>query len=68
MDSDLLQGVLNYVVYNEEDLAFEILCDHICECDVSIADEKYNEVAGLNLGVGLDLYEGLFKYLLGLKK
>lgn len=55
-------------MYNEEDLVFEILCDHICEYDVSIADEEYNEVARLILDVGLDLYEGLFKYLLGLKK
>ncbi|QZP25158.1 MafI family immunity protein [Pseudomonas mosselii] len=36
LDSTLLQGALDYVGYSEESLAFEILCDHVCEYDVSI--------------------------------
>lgn len=38
LESTLLQGALDYVGYNEESLAFEVLCDHICEYDVSITD------------------------------
>ncbi|MEX5501325.1 MafI family immunity protein [Pseudomonas syringae] len=68
MDSDLLQGALGYVAYNEESLAFEVLCDHICEYDISITDEEYNEAVRLILDIGLDLDDGPFKHLLGLKK
>jgi len=68
LNSDLLQGALDYVAYSEESLAFEILCDHICEYDISITDEEYREAVLLVLDMGLDLDEGPFKHLLGLKQ
>ncbi|WP_200868063.1 MafI family immunity protein [Pseudomonas syringae USA007] len=68
MDSELIQRALDYVAYNEENLSFDILCDHICECDISITDEEYNEAVLLILDIGLDLDKGPFKHLLGLKK
>ncbi|SDO68914.1 hypothetical protein SAMN05216596_1011167 [Pseudomonas congelans] len=68
LNSDLLQGALYYVAYSEENLAFEILCDHICEYDSSITDEEYREAVLLVLDMGLDLDEGPFKHLLGLKQ
>ncbi|WP_327438439.1 MafI family immunity protein [Pseudomonas donghuensis] len=68
LDSGLLQGALDYVAYNEESLAFEILCDHICEYNISITDEEYKEAVRLILDIGLDLDEGPFKHLLGLKQ
>lgn len=39
LNADLLQGALDYVVYNEESLAFEILCDYIWEYNVPITLE-----------------------------
>lgn len=68
LNSDLLQGALDYVAYNEEALAFEILCDHICEYDISITDEEYKEAVLLVLDMGLDLRAGPFKHLPGLKQ
>ncbi|TSD76841.1 MafI family immunity protein [Pseudomonas sp. KBS0710] len=68
LNSDLLQCALDYVAYSEENLAFEILCDHICEYDISITDEEYREAVLLILDMGLDLDEGPFKHLLGLKQ
>lgn len=68
MDSDLLQWALGYVAYNEESLAFEVLCDHICEYDISTTDEECNKAVRLILDIGLDLDDGPFKHLLGLKK
>lgn len=68
LNSDFLQGALDYVAYSEESLAFEILCDHICEYDISITDEEYREAVLLVLDMGLDLDAGPFKHLLGLKK
>lgn len=68
LNSDLLQGALDYVAYSEESLAFEILCDHIYEYDISITDEEYREAVLLVLDMGLDLDEGPFKHLLGLKQ
>ena len=68
LNSDLLQGALDYVAYGEESLAFEILCDHICEYDIFITDEEYRVAVLLILDMGLDLDEGPFKHLLGLKQ
>ena len=68
LNSDLLQGALDYVAYGEESLAFEILCDHICQYDIFITDEEYREAVLLVLDMGLDLDEGPFKHLLGLKQ
>ena len=68
LNSDLLQGALDYVAYSEESLALEILCDHICEYDISITDDEYREAVLLILDMGLDLDEGPFKHLLGLKQ
>jgi hypothetical protein len=67
LDSTLLQGALDYVGYNEEGLAFEVLCDHICEYDVSITGDEYSEAIQLAMDMGFDLKEGPFKHLKGLK-
>ncbi len=66
LEPALLQGALDYVGYGEESLAFEILCDHICEYDVSINDEEYAEAIQLALDMGFSLEEGPFKHLKGL--
>lgn len=63
----VLQTALGYVGYNGESIAFEILCDYICEYDISIMEEEYNEAVRLVLDIGLDLGEGPFKNLLRLK-
>lgn len=55
LNSDLLQGALDYVAYSEENLVFEILCDYICEYDISITDEECREAFLLVLDMGLDL-------------
>ena len=63
----LLQGALGYIDYSEESLAFEILCDHICEYDIAISDDEYNEVIQLAVDMGFDVGDGPFKHLLALK-
>lgn len=59
----LLQGALDYVGYNEEKLAFEILCDHICEYDVPITREEYSEFSQLAVDMGFCLGDGPFRHL-----
>lgn len=39
-----------------------------CEYDISITDEEYNEAVQLTIDIGLNLSEGPFKHLLGLKR
>ena len=68
LNADLLQGALDYVAYNEESLAFEILCDYIWEHNVPITLEEYNEAVLLIQDIGLDLRESPFSNLLELKK
>ncbi|MBD9476149.1 MafI family immunity protein [Achromobacter sp. ACM01] len=68
ISSFLLQDALDYISYNEEGLAFEILCDHLCEYDILITDEEYVEAIKLASDMGLSLEEGPFKHLAGLRK
>lgn len=68
LDATLLQGALDYIGYNEEALAFEILCDHICEYDVVMSAEEYLEAAQLALDLGFSLEDGPFKHLLALRQ
>ncbi|MDC7813886.1 MafI family immunity protein [Pseudomonas sp. BLCC-B112] len=67
LDSSLLQGTLDYVACNEESLAFEILCDHVCEYNVLITESEYREAMQLALDMGFDVKAGPFKHLIGLK-
>lgn len=66
LDPDLVRGALDYVDHNEEGLAFEILCDHISEYDVSISAAEYEEIVGLISDLGFSLEDGPFKHLKGL--
>jgi hypothetical protein len=68
ISSLLLQGALDYISYNEEGLAFEILCDHLCEYDILITDEEYVEAIKLASEMGLSLEEGPVKHVAGLNK
>ncbi|MFH5067067.1 MafI family immunity protein [Enterobacter cloacae complex sp. 2024EL-00215] len=63
LDPDLIEGALDYIQYNEEPLAFEILCDHICEYDVAITSEEYERIVNLTKDMNLDIDDAPFKYL-----
>lgn len=63
LDLSLIEGALDYIQYNEEVLAFEILCDHISEYDVAITSEEYEEILSLIKNMNLDINEAPFKYL-----
>jgi hypothetical protein len=52
---DLLFGALDYVSHGEERLAFETLCEHICEYDIHITEGEYNEAVQLASDLKLDL-------------
>lgn len=63
LEPSLIEGALDYIQYNEEPLAFEILCDHISEYDVAITSEEYEKIANLAKEMNLDINEAPFKYL-----
>lgn len=46
-DNELLQDAINYVEHGENALAFEIICDHISEFEVSITKSEYEEAISL---------------------
>jgi len=62
----LLEGALDYINFNEEALAFEILCDHICENDVHLSQTEYDEAIALAKDMGLDILDGPYKHLASL--
>jgi hypothetical protein len=66
LEAEILKGALDYIGYNEERLAFEILCDHLCEYNIYITYDEYIEATQLALGMGFNLEEGPFKHLKGL--
>ncbi len=66
LDTLFLEGALDYVKHHEENLALEILCDHICEYDVFLSGEEFYEVRLLIVDMGLDMSTAPFKYLEGM--
>ncbi|WLG46436.1 MafI family immunity protein [Pseudomonas sp. FP1740] len=63
-----LEGALDYVKYNEESLALEILCEHICEYDVALTIDEFKEIQQLALDMGFDVGNSPFKYLQALTR
>jgi len=62
----LLESALDYIDFNEEPLAFEILCEHICEYDVQLSQTEYDEAIALAKHMGLNVLDGPYKHLAGL--
>lgn len=62
LDDDLLYGVLNYVDYNEESLAIEILCDHLIEYEVDLSLEDSECLKKILVTMKIDISEAPFKY------
>lgn len=63
LDTNLIDGALDYIQYNEEVLAFEILCDHISEYDITITQNEYALITQLIEDMKLDKNNAPFKYL-----
>ena len=55
MDPGLLEAALQYVDFGENALAFETLCDHMCEYDIPISVEEYRTVLKLVAAMELDI-------------
>ena len=66
LESFLLEGALDYINFNEEPLAFEILCEHICEYDVQLSQTEYDEAIALAKHMGLDVLDVPYKHLTSL--
>jgi len=63
-----LEGALDYIKYNEEKLALEILCEHICEYDVVLSADELRGLRLLASVMGFDIEKAPFKYLQALTK
>lgn len=59
----LIEGALGYIQHNEEPLAFEILCDHISEYNISISLDEYELITSLVECMKLDINAAPFRYL-----
>ena len=63
LSQDLLSSALDYVTHGEIGLSLEILCDYLCEADVPITQQEYEEILSLGAEFHLDLNAGRFNYL-----
>lgn len=48
LSEDELNYTLSYVEFGEEPLAFETLCDYICESDILITKNEYEQICIFN--------------------
>ncbi|EEJ7236641.1 MafI family immunity protein [Salmonella enterica subsp. salamae] len=48
LSKDELNYALSYIDFGEEPLAFEILCDYICENDLVITKSEYEHLCTFN--------------------
>ncbi|EBS7636846.1 MafI family immunity protein [Salmonella enterica] len=55
LSEDELNYALGYIEFGEEPLAFETLCDYICENDILITKNEYEQIC---------MFNSLFNYLL----
>jgi len=48
ISDDQLNYALSYIEFGEEPLAFETLCDYICEGDTLITNNEYEQICIIN--------------------
>jgi hypothetical protein len=63
LDQERLNYALDYVNFNEWTIAFETVCDELCEYDVPITQSEYGELMELGSQLKADLSAGRFRYL-----
>lgn len=63
LDDELLLGALDYLNYNEEPLAIEILCDHLVEYNVDLSQDDQIFLKKLLSDMEIDISAAPFKYL-----
>lgn len=66
LDNKLLQDAINYVDRNERGLAFETICDHLSEYDVSISEDEYIIVINICYDLLFDTNDVSILHLKGL--
>jgi len=63
LDDLWLDSALDYVNYNEEMLAFEMLCDYLANYNICLCMEEYLEMIKLAADMEFDLDDASLKYL-----
>ncbi|MBV6810621.1 MafI family immunity protein [Xanthomonas campestris pv. pennamericanum] len=63
LDASLIDGAMNYISHGENRLAFEIMCDNLCEYEIRIRREEYEEAIELGSQLGVDTNTPPFRYL-----
>jgi uncharacterized protein YfeS len=62
LEDDLLQAALNYVENHEENLAIEIICDHLIEYDVVLSREDLTCLKSILNDMNINVLAPPFKY------
>jgi hypothetical protein len=58
-----LKFALDYVDFNEEPLALETLCDYLCENNVAITQDEFNDILKLDEVTGSNLDARVIRYI-----
>ena len=54
----LVDAALQYIYFNEVELAFEAICDHLADHYISITRDEYDEMMSIARDMGYDLGSG----------
>lgn len=68
LSEDELIYALSYIDFGEESLAFETLCDYICEDDIVITKNEYEQICIFNSLFNHPLEHNVIIYLKSLIK
>ena len=66
LDPDSLAYAIGYINHGELPLAFETICDCLCERDAPISRREYADILDLAKALHLDLSAGRYTYLVKL--
>jgi len=63
LPEQILKFALDYIGFGEEPLAFETLCDYLCEYDISITEAEYRNITYFNQILKCPLDKRVIRYL-----
>ncbi|AHJ63562.1 Hypothetical protein GbCGDNIH3_7262 [Granulibacter bethesdensis] len=52
-----IDSALEYIEHNEVPLAFEMLCDHLCDDGILIYNDEFREILNIGSFPGMELHQ-----------
>ena len=63
LDLDILEADLEYIGFGETKLAFETICDHLCDYEIPLDPDEYQKILNLDKKYDLNLPNNVLSFL-----